>query len=280
MESRNQSQSKLTLYRGFENSPNYVWSPFVNKLEARLRFGGLPYILDVGAPPKAPRGKIPYIFLSRAGPDGQLAGDSRFFGDSTLISQMLVQDGWIDDLNADLSPVERAHDLALKALLEDKLYFYQEYEKWMQNYYKMRNHVLWALPYPMKVVIGYMSYRKETQMLYGQGTSRFSAEEIKSFTQDIWKNINELLFASRNQQSKSRSGGGPFWILGGNQPSEVDTTVFGFVVAALVCESAPNTKEMVRGLPVVVEYAKRIHERYFPDYTPPSWGQQTGIRQK
>lgn len=28
----------------------------------------------------------------------------------------------------------------------------------------------------------------------------------------------------------------------------------------------PETQRIVRGLPVVVEYAHRIHDRYFPDY--------------
>lgn len=45
--------------------------------------------------------------------------------DSTLISEKLVEDGVLDELNAKFSPTEKAHDLALRALLEDKLYFYQ-----------------------------------------------------------------------------------------------------------------------------------------------------------
>ena len=125
MEAQDNNKYSLTLYRGFENSPNYVWSPFVNKLEARLRFGGLHYRVDVGAPPKAPRGKIPYISLSKAGPDGEPIDPPKFYGDSTLISQNLVQEGWMNDLNAKLSPVEKVQDKALRALLEDKLYFYQ-----------------------------------------------------------------------------------------------------------------------------------------------------------
>ena len=36
-----------------------------------------------------------------------------------------VEDGVLDELNAKLSPTEKAHDLALSALLENKLYFYQ-----------------------------------------------------------------------------------------------------------------------------------------------------------
>lgn len=28
----------------------------------------------------------------------------------------------------------------------------------------------------------------------------------------------------------------------------------------------PESREIVRGFPTVVEYARRIHDRYFPDY--------------
>lgn len=30
---------------------------------------------------------------------------------------------------------------------------------------------------------------------------------------------------------------------------------------------APDTQEVVRNFPVLMEYARRIHEGYFPDYT-------------
>lgn len=29
---------------------------------------------------------------------------------------------------------------------------------------------------------------------------------------------------------------------------------------------APDSREVVKGFPVVLEYAERIHDRYFPDY--------------
>lgn len=29
---------------------------------------------------------------------------------------------------------------------------------------------------------------------------------------------------------------------------------------------APDTERIVRGFPIVVEYAKRIHDQYFSDY--------------
>lgn len=32
------------------------------------------------------------------------------------------------------------------------------------------------------------------------------------------------------------------------------------------CPRAPDSQKVVKGLPTVVEYAERIHDRYFPDY--------------
>lgn len=45
--------------------------------------------------------------------------------DSSLIISTLVEDGVLPDINARLSPVEKARDLGVRALLEDKLYFVQ-----------------------------------------------------------------------------------------------------------------------------------------------------------
>ena len=111
----------LMLYRGPNNPGEYVWSPFVTKLEARLRFAGLPYRTGAGSAPQGPRGKIPYVAISN------LRGGATpaVLGDSTLITEKLVEDGTIVDLNAKLSPVEKAHDAGLRALMEDKFYFYE-----------------------------------------------------------------------------------------------------------------------------------------------------------
>ena len=112
------SAPTITVFRGFPEKGCYTWSPFVTKLEARLRFGDISYNVDVASPLKSPRGKLPYITLER---DGQ----SQSISDSTLIAKTFIESGYLDDLNCRLSLVEKAQDLSLKALLEDKLYFYQ-----------------------------------------------------------------------------------------------------------------------------------------------------------
>jgi hypothetical protein len=54
--------------------------------------------------------------------------------------------------------------------------------------------------------------------------------------------------------------------LGGERPTECDTTVFGFISSALVAESGPESREFVRGLEEVVEFARRIHGKWFGEY--------------
>ena len=98
----------------------------------------------------------------------------------------------------------------------------------------MRPKVLAALPYPVQVLVGQLAYRKMSATLYGQGTGRFTAEEITKFKKEVWKSVNALLMAS-SRKSGSRGPNGIFFVLGGNGPTEADTTLFGFIVSGLVC---------------------------------------------
>ena len=125
MEAGKESRPTLTVYRGLPGSGYHIWSPFVVKLEARLRFAGLAYRTESGSIPKAPRGKIPYISLSKTEIDGRSSEPALLLGDTAIISKELVRQGLMDDLNAQLSPLEKAQDLALRALLDDKVYYYQ-----------------------------------------------------------------------------------------------------------------------------------------------------------
>lgn len=252
------SHPTITLYRGFDDRGKYVWSPFVTKVEFRLRHSRHPYTPGTGSPTSGPKGKIPYIDLSSP------TQPQEFLSDSSLIIQKLNSRGLTTDLNARLTPVQKAQDLAVRALLEDKLYFYTGYERWVKNYYTMRDHVLWSIPYPLRIVIGLLAYRGNVKKLHDIGISRFTDPEIRGFVKEIWESINSMLEDSKR---KAKGGEDCFWVLGGEEPTEADATVFGFVVSALVCEAGPETRELVKGeFPVVVEYARRIHGRWFPEY--------------
>ncbi|KAL4950880.1 hypothetical protein BDW69DRAFT_171195 [Aspergillus filifer] len=257
----------LTIYRGSPAPGAYVWSPFVTKLEARLRFAGVPYKADAGNIRAAPKGKIPYAEIKS---DDNGTSDVTTMGDSALIIRHLIDHGILPSLNEGLSPEDRAHDLTIRALLEDKAFFYNTRERWTENYYIMRDTVLSAIPYPIRVFVASMIYRNIVAGLYAQGTGRYTAEEVQTFRVEAWEAVSDLLVAAKaKRSSKSGSGsdeGKPFWVLGGEGPTEADASVFGFVASVLVCKAGPKTKELVKGHPVVLEYARRIHDAYFPDY--------------
>lgn len=103
----------------------------------------------------------------------------------------------------------------------------------MQNYYNMRPTVLGALPYPVQVLVGQLAYRRMSATLYGQGTGRFTAEEITKFKTEVWESVDALLTTSSRKLESGKDK--MFFVLGGNKPTEADTTLFGFIASGLVC---------------------------------------------
>lgn len=250
----------LKLYRGWPDRGEYVWSPFVVKLEARLRFAGVAYSREAGSPKTAPKGKIPYVEFP--GPEG--AGPIRM-GDSALITKHFVEQGVLPDLNGSLSMEDKTRDLATRALLEDRLFFFQvghhhKYvgrgtyvkrltwlsqtrERWIGNFYTMRDYAMSSIPWPLRVLIGQLAYRNVKATLYGQGTLRFSEDEARLTKIEIWESISEVLVFERSKSSPSRitraakPSSELFWYLGGDKPTEVDATLFGFIVSVLLCKA-------------------------------------------
>lgn len=115
----------------------------------------------------------------------------------------------------------------------------QTRERWIDHYYTMRDHALSSIPWPMRVVIGQIVYRNHKAMLYGQGTLRLSDDEVRASKREIWGAINGVLVTSRAAAAGSTTTTDsketrPFWFLGGDEPTEVDTTLFGFIVSVLL----------------------------------------------
>lgn len=98
----------------------------------------------------------------------------------------------------------------------------------------MRDHTLGSIPYPVRVVVGILAHRKHSAMLHGQGTLRFTNEELTVFKHDIWSTIAGLLQASKTEAQTISKPDDPFWALGGAQPTEADATLFGFIISVLL----------------------------------------------
>ncbi|KAJ9647370.1 hypothetical protein H2199_002359 [Coniosporium tulheliwenetii] len=189
---------EITLFRGWSDKDCYVWSPFVTKLELRLRLSNVSYQTAAGSMRTAPTGKIPYVDVRE---EEQPTSTTSAIGDSAMIAQYLAGRGLIHDLDANLGASSKAQDLAIRALVEDRLYFFNT--------------------------------------LHGQGTGLYSADEARRFREDIWTNLDGLLEESWKKAQERCGGtdnGSCFWCLGGDGPTECDTSVFGFVCSALIAK--------------------------------------------
>lgn len=114
---------KLVLYRGWPERGCYVASPYVTKLELTLRLSNVPYVVETGSPRHSPRRKVPYVDIGPlVDPD---TPRSCLVSDSSLIVKRLTDLGQLAPLEESLSPEQRGTALAIQALLEDRLYFYQ-----------------------------------------------------------------------------------------------------------------------------------------------------------
>jgi hypothetical protein len=96
----------------------------------------------------------------------------------------------------------------------------------------MREKLFGHLPFGAKQVTGLLTFQFVKMMLYFQGTGRHSAEEVRHFTEEAVGAIAGLAEAAYERVGKT--GSGPFWILGGEKPTEADFTVFGALSGYLV----------------------------------------------
>src|SRR6266566_6721706 len=109
-----EQESNITIYRGWLEKGKHVWSPFVIKVESRLRFAHVGYATEPGSTRSAPKGKIPYVECR----DLASGEPAVTLGDSSLIIRALCERGALPHLNARLSPEDKALDLSVRALLE------------------------------------------------------------------------------------------------------------------------------------------------------------------
>ena len=87
--------------------------------------------------------------------------------------------------------------------------------------------------------------------------------------QEILTTVNDLLETRRAEAEADGANEtmAPFWLLGGREPTNADATAFGFISCLLISKSGPESiTYVVERCPAVLDYANRIHARYFGDY--------------
>ena len=116
-----QQKPYLTVLSLDRNHEEYGYTAFCTKLYFRLRHAGIPYDAAMGTRNQAPKSKMPYVRFEETG---------ELMGDSSLITQRLIDDGKFADLNGSLAPEQRAADFCLRSMIDDRMYFYTVSGRW------------------------------------------------------------------------------------------------------------------------------------------------------
>lgn len=217
-------------------------SPFCLKLETWLKMAGLEYqVRHIDDPRKAPLGKLPYI------KDGSLC-----LADSSIIIEHLETHYQIN-LDAHLSPEQKALSHACKVMVEEHLYWSLVYHRWLgEGWSQIKEAVFSVLPPLLRQLVPVMVQRKIRADLSSQGLGRHSIEQINRFAEQDLQSLSLLL------------KGQPYFH--GAQVSSIDAVLFATLCQLFHANLKTPLSDIALRFPELDEYQKRLGRQYFPDY--------------
>lgn len=211
-------------------------SAFNMKAEALLTLCGVEFTAEEALPSKGPKGKLPALKT----PQGTI-------GDSGLIQRYLEEHHGFD-IDAGLTPVERADALAYRTMAEEYLYFIALYIRWVVE--PEETKVFFAdVPAPLRGFVFGRLQKAVKRTLHGQGLARHSNEEIFTFGRDV---IDAL---------DARIGDGPFFF--GDDIRSVDAALYPQIVNIVDAPYHTAFNQYARTKPRLVAYAERCDARIF-----------------
>jgi glutathione S-transferase len=233
----------LTLYKCIPAWGLPDISPFCFKLETYLRMAGIPYTPAVGDARKAPKKKVPFI-----------EHDGRTVADSTAIIAYL-KEVFGDPLDGHLGARERALAEALRAMLEEHLYFVVLYQRWIEDEGWAKYRPVFAeyarnIGVPgLLMPIALASVRRQcVAAIRGQGTGRHSPAEVVAVGKRLFGAVSELL------------GDKPYVF--GDRASSIDATTYAFTASVLMAPFESALKEYGLSLGNLAAYCERMKAAY------------------
>lgn len=214
-------------------------SPYPIKLETYLRMNGISYVCDFEYY-TGPKGKSPWITIN-----GQDVADSQ------LALEHLARHFDID-MSKDLNLADRAVARAMRTMLEDHAYWSFLVQRWVYGRGKpvkalMAGESSGCLKSFMWDRILENVAKKMEKCALSQGMARHSRQDVLRFGQEDIQAISDFL-------------GDKSYLMGGESPTEVDCTVFGFLYLRTVSQVGFETT-----FPNLSKYVERIINRYYPD---------------
>ena len=213
-------------------------SPVVMKSEVPLKKSGLPFRTEKSRPPQAPKGKMPYI-----------EDASVLIGDSTFIREHIERKHGVD-LDAGLTPEQRATAWMVERVVEDHIYWATIYSRWgvRENFDKGPAIFFGDAPAEVREA----GRAKVLDNLHGQGFGRHSLAEVAGLAGRSFKALSDTL------------GDKPY--ITGETICGADATLFAGLAAILSPHFDTPVRDALLQYPNLVAYAGRMMARFYPTF--------------
>lgn len=210
-------------------------SHFCMKVEVFLKLAGLPYeVNDRTMPMRLPKGKLPALR------DGET-----LVCDSQAIIEHL-QRRYRAQIPPALREPTRGADLALRRMIEEHFYFAALWGRWVDDggFSVVGPSFFAGLPAPLRALLPMIVRRKMRRDLIGQGMGRHSPAEISARAcADLDAALSML---------------GERLFFGGDTPTALDATLYGFLANVLWVEiDSPMRRHLQQQAPLVA-YCRRM----------------------
>ncbi len=239
MKAETQPVIKLFVFPRMFAIPNL--SPFCCKLETWLRISEVPYQrIEIADPRAAPRKKLPFIEENGV----RLA-------DSSVVIEHLSRTRGID-LDAHLTPMQRASALLVKRTLEEHYAFAVAYTHLLSDAGTKHTRSRFdTLPALLRPLIERAVQKKVKTLLWNQGILRSTHEEIIASAIEDWRAV--LAFMSD----------GPYFF--GERVTNLDATLFGTLAPTVLTPIDTPIRAFLRSHPKVLRYTEHMRTRFFPE---------------
>ncbi|KZT22102.1 hypothetical protein NEOLEDRAFT_1138443 [Neolentinus lepideus HHB14362 ss-1] len=221
-------------------------SGFCQKLESYLRATSVPYEYVTAYPFQAPKGKVPFVTM----PSGEKIPDSHF------IIRHLKATGVTKDLDADLTPAQKADSRAWQAWLEEIVYNCMVYERWIDDagYVESAKEFQDQAPWPLGSLLAWYFRRRIRNALYYAGIGRHSIDEVHTLEKEFVDALDAKFADGREYFHETSS------------PTEIDIFLYAFITQGLSQNGNPYFTGLVMEKRALKDFAKKMLEKLHPEY--------------